>query len=228
MKTEDIRERFNQIAGEYDSQRKKFIPCFDDYYGTMTDFIAGAIPPPESILDLGAGTGLLSKYFYLHFPESQYALVDVSEQMLEIAKRRFSGLSNFRFEVSDYSRSLPEERYDLICSALSIHHLENPEKEKLYRNIFDRLSEGGTFVTLDQFDSGSKKMNQLYNDWWYDRIRKSGLPESEHAKWLERRALDRENTVEETMAMLSGAGFKIVECLYRFMKFGVIIAFKKE
>lgn len=228
MKTEDIRERFNQIAGEYDSQRKKFIPCFDDYYETMTDFIAGVIKAPSSILDLGAGTGLLSKYFYVHFPESRYTLVDISEQMLEIAKRRFSGLSNFRFAVSDYSRNLPDESFDLICSALSIHHLENSEKSRLYGNVFNRLSEEGVFFTLDQFDSGLKKMNQHYNDWWYDCIRKSGLPESEHAKWLERRSLDRENTVEETMAMLSGAGFKTVECLYRFMKFGVIAAFKKE
>ena len=228
MKTEDIRERFNQIAGEYDSQRKKFIPCFDDYYGTMTAFIAGVIQPPASILDLGAGTGLLSKCFYDHFPDSRYTLTDISEQMLEVAAKRFEGLPYFRFEVSDYSLSLQDEKYDLICSALSIHHLENEQKARLYGNIFEHLSEGGTFITLDQFDSASAKMNQHYNDWWYDCIRKSGLPESEHEKWRKRRELDRENTIEDTMALLSGAGFKTVECLYRFMKFGVIVAFKGE
>lgn len=28
----DIKEQFNFVAQEYDANRKKFIPCFEDYY----------------------------------------------------------------------------------------------------------------------------------------------------------------------------------------------------
>ena len=31
-----IEEQFNLIADEYDVNRKRFIPCFDDYYITKT------------------------------------------------------------------------------------------------------------------------------------------------------------------------------------------------
>ena len=66
----DIQNQFNFIANEYDSNRKYFIPCFDDFYEKTTDFIASNIDKPKRIIDLGAGTGLLSYFWYQHFPDS--------------------------------------------------------------------------------------------------------------------------------------------------------------
>lgn len=34
----NIQDQFNMIAKEYDENRRKFIPCFDDYYVSVTDF----------------------------------------------------------------------------------------------------------------------------------------------------------------------------------------------
>ena len=33
----NIKEQFNFVAQEYDANRKKFIPCFDDYYENTTN-----------------------------------------------------------------------------------------------------------------------------------------------------------------------------------------------
>ena len=35
----DIQEQFNKIAREYDVNRRKFIPCFDEFYLKTTAFI---------------------------------------------------------------------------------------------------------------------------------------------------------------------------------------------
>ena len=226
MKTKKIAEQFDLVSSEYDLQRKKFIPCFDDYYITTTDFIAKSIPKPDKILDLGAGTGLLSKYFYEHFESAEYTLVDVSDKMLEIAKKRFDGLNNFKFQILDYSEILPDEKYDLIVSALSIHHLGNNEKSDLFQNIYNALPEHGVFVNYDQFNASSDKMNELYNKYWYDYIKNSDLPIIEHERWLKRRELDKENTIEETIYMLKKSGFQMAECIYSYMKFGVVMAMK--
>ena len=71
----NIETQFNLIAEEYDMNRKKFIPCFDDYYENVTKLITSNIPAPKRILDLGAGTGLLSYYWYKQCPESEYNLL---------------------------------------------------------------------------------------------------------------------------------------------------------
>jgi tRNA (cmo5U34)-methyltransferase len=221
-----IAERFDRTAREYDARRGCFIPRYDDFYGTVVGFIARSFPAPRSILDLGAGTGLLSRYLLRHYACAEFTLVDVSAGMLDLARDRFRGLPNFRFEGSDYSKGLPEGDFDMIASALSIHHLPEEDKASLYGHAFACLPEKGLFVNFDQFDSGSPLIEEKLESWWLDYIERSGLPEDEYAKWLERRSLDRENSVEKTLALLAEAGFCDIECVYRFMKFAVIVALK--
>ena len=118
----DIQAQFNLIAGEYDVNRRKFIPCFDDFYDSTTRFIAANITQPKRVLDLGAGTGLLSYYWFKCFPDSEYTLIDIADEMLKIARKRFSGADNVSYQILDYSKTLPETDFDIIISALSIHH----------------------------------------------------------------------------------------------------------
>ena len=226
MNIDDIRDRFDIAANEYDEQRRRFIPCFDDYYYTSINFLAGFLDKPRSVLDLGAGTGLLSNCFMKYYPDARYVLADISESMLDGARKRFAGKGNVEYHVCDYSGKIPDGKYDIIASALSIHHLENDQKLSLYANLYKALEDGGCLINLDQFNAKSDKVNGFYNDWWYDYIRGGGIPKAEHDKWLKRRELDRENAIDDTLAMLEAAGFKTTECIYRFMKFGVVIGLK--
>lgn len=52
--TNRITNQFNSDAKAYDSKRRIFIPCFDDYYINSTKFIASVINKPSRVLDLGA------------------------------------------------------------------------------------------------------------------------------------------------------------------------------
>ena len=70
MESDKIASQFNSAASEYDKQRELFIPCFDDYYGIVQTFLEFNRPEVQTVLDLGAGTGLwpcmLSRYFQMH------------------------------------------------------------------------------------------------------------------------------------------------------------------
>ena len=221
-----MREQFNLVARKYDSQRRCFMPCFDDYYKTSISLLKCYKNDFKKIVDLGAGTGLLTKEIYELYPNAHYVLIDIAKDMLKIAEERFNGLNNFEFLESDYIENIPVENCDLIGSALSIHHLENNEKEALYKIIYKKLDKGGCFINLDQFNAETETINNLYNKWWYNHINHNVTPE-EKASWLERRKLDKENTIPETLALLKNSGFKTAECIYCFMKFAVIIAIKE-
>jgi ubiquinone/menaquinone biosynthesis C-methylase UbiE len=223
---EQIEKRFSQIAKEYDEQRKLFIPCFDDYYGLSVSFLKKTRNDIRKILDLGAGTGLLTKRLYDEYPNANYTLVDISEQMLAVARQRFSGLKNFNYSILDYSTDLPCGKFDLIASALSFHHVENADKLQLYSNIYDKLKDGGCLLNLDQFNASSDEMNEKYNNYWYEYINTSGIALDNKGAWLKRRELDRENTIDETKQLLTKVGFRNVECIYNYLKFGVIYAEK--
>lgn len=222
----NIEAQFNRIAKEYDINREKFIDCFYDFYKTTTDFIAANILSPKIILDLGAGTGLLSYYWYKHFPNSEYILVDIANEMLDIAKQRFKGLQNVNYKIMDYSKSFPNENFDCIISALSIHHLEHAEKERLFSRIYNKLPYGGLFVNYDQFGSSSSQINDWYNSYWENQLEHGSLNKTEIDLWHKRRKLDKECSVKEQIEMLEKNKFREIECVYSNRKFSVIIALK--
>ena len=221
----NIQEQFNLVAKEYDENRRKFIPCFDDYYVSSTDFIARTLDfEPKRIFDLGSGTGLLPSFWFKYFPNAEYVLCDIAQEMLEVAKKRFEGIPNVKYEVLDYSKNLPSGKVDLIISALSIHHLEHDAKKSLFKNIRSALSECGVFVNYDQFCSENPELNEKIERYWINGIKNSGLPQTEYERWLERKKLDRECSVSQELNWIKEAGFKNADCIYSSGKFAVIVA----
>lgn len=222
----DIDEQFNVIAKEYDINRKRFIPCFEDYYESTTKFLTSNIKAPKRVLDLGAGTGLLTSFWYKYFPESEYVLVDIADKMLEVAKERFSGLENVSYQVLDYAKELQDEAFEIIISALSIHHLENTDKAELFQRIYDKLPTGGIFVNYDQFCGETVEMRTWFDSYWEKQLSQSGLSELDLQRWMERRKFDKECSVKDEMAMLQKCNFRNVENVYTSQKFAVIVAIK--
>lgn len=221
-----IEEQFNLIAKEYDGNRRQFIPCFDDFYETTTKLIIANIDAPKRVLDLGAGTGLLSYYWYKECPSAEYVLVDIADEMLEISKKRFAGIDRVQHKVLDYSKELPEGNFDAIISALSIHHLEDAQKEELFKRIYNKLPTGGVLANYDQFRAGTANMNRWFDSYWEKQLLASGLTVRDIELWKERRKLDKECSVEAEMEMLYKCNFSEVKCLYSYHKFSVIVAIK--
>ena len=185
-----VQEQFNLIAKEYDENRRKFIPCFDDYYISSTNFAAKSLrAKPNLIFDLGSGTGLLPSFWFKHFPDAKYVLVDLAEEMLAVAKKRFENLSNVEYKILDYSKELPAGKPYLVISALSIHHLEHEAKKNLFKKIYDALDENGTFINYDQFCSEDLEMNKKIEEYWTEQIKSSGISEKEYGRWQEREKL---------------------------------------
>jgi hypothetical protein len=79
---------------------------------------------------------------------------------------------------------------------------------------------------MDQFNATSDILNKFYIHWWYEYIQQGHFTEIETKQWLQRREFDKENTIEESLELLRAVGFKHVECIYSFMKFGVLFAIK--
>lgn len=220
-----IADKFNEIAKEYDEKRKLFIPCYDDFYGITTSFIAQNITSPKNILDIGSGTGLLASFWIRHFPKSNYILLDAAGNMLDVARKRFSNMPNITYCVADYTKELPSKKFDAVISALSIHHLSDDKKKQLFDSIYKVLTPGGVFVNYDQFCGQSEFINGCYTKTWESSIINSTLSKDDIKKWRERQTLDKECCVESELRFLRDANFT-AECVYSFQKFSVIFSKK--
>lgn len=98
-------------------------------------------------LDLGAGTGATTLSVLAHHPDASVVAFDESEKMLGTARSVLG--EAVTVVVGALSDVLPEGPYDLVVSALAVHHLDGPGKADLFRRIARILTRGGRFVLGD-------------------------------------------------------------------------------
>lgn len=221
----EIQRKFDAVSRKYDEQRKRFIPCFDDFYGVSVSVASVNKENPE-ILDVGAGTGLLSASLMERYPEASFTLIDISEKMLEMAKDRFRGNLKVKYIAADYSKYDFGEKYDMVVSALSIHHLEDKEKKGLYNKIYSILKENGIFINADQVHGETPFIEDLNKTTWRWYVENSGLTKEEIIAGYERARLDKDTTVSQQLDWLEEAGFCDVSCIYKYYQFAVMFGRK--
>ena len=219
---QNLREAFDSIASRYDEHRRFIIPDFAGFYAAA---VASAWSPKDdpSILDIGAGTGLLSGFLLKVYPAASLTLLDLSGEMLAVARRRFGDRENTRFLVADYREADLGGPFDIVCSALSIHHLEREEKHELYRRVFASLGGGGVFVNADEF-AGETDLAQRQNlEYWDHFLREGPLGKAGAMEIMERRSrLDRMEKLSVQLGWLEEIGYVEVDVPYRNGTFAVV------
>ncbi|HEY3842060.1 MAG TPA: class I SAM-dependent methyltransferase [Acidimicrobiales bacterium] len=143
-------------------------------YETLQETVAGETEgvAATSLLDLGSGTGetlarVLARVLARN-PTLHAVGVDENVGMLEVARQRLAGL-DVEFRVADLLDPLPAGPFDLVTSALAIHHLDGAGKATLFGRVAEVLRPGGRFVLGDVVvpDDAAAAVNPLCDD--YDK-----------------------------------------------------------
>ncbi|HTU98760.1 MAG TPA: class I SAM-dependent methyltransferase [Solirubrobacteraceae bacterium] len=219
-------EAFSAHAAEYDTLRRRLVPDFDRFYGGVVEALERLGGDVRRVLDLGAGTGLLSTEVAAAFPGVEIELLDASEPMLELAGRRL-GNAVSAVHVADMTAPLPDGPFDAVISALAIHHLEHPDKRGLMARVHGALRPGGMFINAEQVDGPTPALTARYAQRWADDCRALGASEEEIDGARERMRHDRCTDVETQLAWLRDAGFAAADCTYKSWRFAVLIALKE-
>jgi len=223
----DVKEQFGNVSKKYDSQREYLIPCFNDFYTACLPLVK-SLTHAKKVLDIGAGTGLFTQFIYDINPNLHFTLTDLSGQMLNVARERFDGETNFEYIELDFSKDALPGKYDIIISGLAIHHLDDAAKAKLYKNIFQVLNDGGLFINADQVAGKNVLFDSLYKYYWRETVSHSGLDHEALVQAFERTKLDKLAPLDTQLKMLEKAGFNEVDCIYKNMNFAVFGGFKDE
>jgi tRNA (cmo5U34)-methyltransferase len=214
---------FERQAAVYEAPRRRLIPPFDAFYGAAVDAVRLATATPKRVLDLGAGTGLLSRRIAAAYPGAELVLTDAAPSMLAEAESALGDRA--RYVVADLAEEPPAGPWCAVVSALAIHHLADDRKRTLFAQVFAQLGAGGVFVDAEQVAGPSPFFDDLYRDWHEAGARTNGSDDAEWAGAEERMAFDRCATVEAQLGWLREAGFE-ADCLFKDHRFAVLVGRK--
>jgi tRNA (cmo5U34)-methyltransferase len=218
---------FSAHAPRYTALRRRLVPGYDEFYGAVVDVLSLSAQPPRRVLDLGAGTGLLSARIAEAFPDTEFELLDGSEPMLAEARVRL-GDAVAAVHVADMADPLPAGPFDAIVSALAIHHLTDADKRRLFSRAREALVAGGVFVNAEQVAGPTDELTAIYNSIWERDCRALGATEEELDGARERMRHDRCVDVGSQLAWMREAGFGAADCVYKSWRFAVLAGFKEK
>lgn len=120
-----------------------------DYERVQQEVADAAAPPPAAtrILELGTGTGETAERVLALHPEATLVALDNSAPMLAAARDRLGD----RMEPCERALEdeLPAGPFELVISALAIHHVEGEGKARLFERVAGVLAPRGRFVLAD-------------------------------------------------------------------------------
>ena len=164
---EEMSSFFSRRIDGYDEHMINDVLGCKEAYKLMAEILPSGI---TRILDLGCGTGLELDEIFKRFPYVEVVGIDLCHDMLEKLREKHRDkritLINGDYTKVDFS----DEKFDVIISFETIHHLTCEKKISLYKKIKSALKEGGAYIECDYMVDTEKEEKEIFSE--YERIKK--------------------------------------------------------
>ena len=152
---------FNKYANEYE---KKYM-YFDLYNDTLDLFCEYIKTKNASVLEIACGPGNITKYLLNKRPDFNILGIDLSENMLALAKENNPTAEFLLFDGRKVSQL--HKNYDVIMCGFCLPYLTKEESIKLISDAFKALNPGGILYLSTMEDDYSKsayRESDILND----------------------------------------------------------------
>ncbi len=146
-----FQKKFNHdpIAKNYDTDVKDSDNPIRLGYAELMKWVSKKSESSKIIIDLGCGTGNTTNALN-HF--DKVFCIDISENMLSIAKEKLKNKKNVFFikdDLLDVLKKMEGKDIDTVISTYALHHLTQKEKHILFEKVNDILKDGGKIIFGD-------------------------------------------------------------------------------
>jgi len=145
-------QKFNHdsIADDYDANVQNEDNPIRKGYSSLMKWVKDKTKQSNVLVDLGCGTGNTSSQIA---SGKKIYCIDISQNMLDIAKDKFKNNDNIVFIKNDllgvFNDFKNDKKIDTIISTYAIHHLTQEEKHILFEKVFDFLPKSGKVIFGD-------------------------------------------------------------------------------
>jgi tRNA (cmo5U34)-methyltransferase len=205
----------HHAAADYEREIERTIPFHARMLEEAVDAALALRPAPARWLDTGCGPGRLGELVAARC-SAEVTFADPSAAMLAIARSKHPDVPSERFLLVPSEGLAAEDTFDVVTAIQSHHYGDEAARERAVARCFAGLAHGGVFIAFENVRAETDVWQSAARRRWAAWQRAQGRDERTVVDHLA-----REGTkffpirVSEHVALLSRAGFAVVELLWR-------------
>ncbi len=219
------------VAACYDDMLDRSIPQYAVMREAVTTFAVHFAQPHTTVLDLGcAQGGALAPIMARLGDTVAYHGVDTSEPMLSDARQRFAAPISrgvCAFEQGDLRATYPAVEASVTLAILTLQFIPPEHRQRLVQRMYDHTRPGGICIVVEKILGGSAAIDDLMVDTYHGLKAANGYSAEQIAH--KRAALEgvlMPLTAQWNEDLLRMAGFRQIDCFWRWMNFTGWVAIK--
>lgn len=148
----DVTEFYNNVAWHFSQTRRN--------WWVGLDFFEKYIKSKDRVLDFGCGNGRFLEFVYQKDLKINYRGVDVSEELINLAKEKYKKES---FSLIENEQNLPfkKSEFDVVVSIAVFHHFNSFMAEKSLKEIKRVLKKDGIVIITAWYLWNGKRVSYL-------------------------------------------------------------------
>lgn len=217
------------VTDVFEDMLRRSIPAYDEMRRLSFELGQRFVVKGTDVMDIGASRGdAVAPFIRKYGAQNHFELTDVSEPMLDALRDRFGGLTGSNVVTIrnlDLRDEFPPGRASLILCVLTLQFTPIEYRLKILRNARQTLIPGGALVLVEKILGATADFDDAFVEVYYDLKRRNGYTEDE----IQRKRLALEGVLVPVTArmneeFLTGAGFREVDCFWRWANFAGWIA----
>ncbi|MEA3515216.1 MAG: class I SAM-dependent methyltransferase [Nanoarchaeota archaeon] len=191
------------------------------------------------ILEIGCGPGYTTLIILDSDNRTRIIAVDNEPVMIKQAKEILNKfIKNNRVELIEYDalkflKKQSSDSFDVFASGFTLHNFTKDYREKVIKEIYRVLKQGGIFVNADKYALDDKSEHKQSLNWQlqqfkegYSRINRPDLIEEWTNHYLEDDKPEVIMKESESIKSMSKIGFKNIKLLFRKQMEAILFAKK--
>ncbi len=218
-----------EVTNAFDDMLARSIPQYETMRGLVARLAEEYVRPGTHVVDLGCSRGEAMAPLVGRFRrEAKFVGVEVSEPMRKAAEARFWGeiTDGFvRILDLDLRTAYPDVAASVTLAVLTIQFVPIEYRQQIVDHVFRTTLPGGAFILIEKVLGYGGEIDTLMVKTYLEMKRAHGYSEEQ----IQRKKLALEGKLVPVTAawnedLLSKAGFRQVDCFWRWLNFAGWIA----
>lgn len=220
-----------EVTHVFEDMLSRSIPQYEVMRQACFDIACRYVQPKTAIVDLGCSRGEAIRALLDRFgAHNRFVGVEVSAPMLQAARERFQGYIEcgiVDIRAMDLRTAYPPEQASVTLSVLTLQFTPIEYRQRIVAEVYGHTRPGGAFLLVEKVLGATAEIDSTLVETYYALKREQGYSQEE----IERKRLSLEGVLVPVTArwneeLLVSAGFRQVDCFWRWMNFAGWVAVK--